>query len=1472
MKQNNNQYENFKTDDSEMRKFKSKVCSFMLNFSKDKDLAQDNSNLKYNQLNTIDKYGLIYFYNESGIYFLDNSKINLLFRANTDLSLSDLFFLKFKNIYKTFKIEEDSKIFLIICTKKEKNNENSNSFLIYIDIAKFIEKINSQKRIYDVTIIKDLEEKENIFKNGLIDRELNELEKNTELKEDEEYREQPQEKVETINEKKEKFKEEKEKILRERDEIFTDSYDKAVKYEPNKIIYLGDDFKDIIILDKDRYIVLKENGDIIFYNNYEINRIIQKNAEIIHYNKETSIFLIISHDYVYILKEKNNFNSLKEIKNFLLKNLLSSDNELIIFGENIFNYIVLYTIENNKNPKQDDKLYFIKMNERMDKIIKIYLEKQYFLPDDYEMKGISYDCHLKRTVFSVYDEEYKVYFIFNKHTDLMDKYYTFKKSDQNDNIYDLIYLILNDDNILNSRITNIEDNENDDIKKLKNNPFVGISFIKFKFDGYSEDREHIDGEDRISPYLILVLGFYGGFKIFYAINTVQEVDGYKLMEKKNCFRDTNNISNKVLEISINEEIIGMEREKYIYENNKKNKNFTELKNLKLLNNRNLFLHELDHQINENLEYFKNLAVPQKIKVELANLQKIANNPKIKEIQDSIDNLLEEAKDLFEKEDENQQFIDENKELIKSYKNIEINIKNDIKNIEDNKNISKELKLSINTPINELLLHPKVKNFLTEERVNNMIKNFNKIKNSYNLYDNHVNLISKMFLINENLTKQIEDCKDKYNSFRDLYKCLKNRKDAIEDKTQLQNNIFILYMRVFEEFFFNLENFTNNSLNKEYLYLNKLKANYLNSVKQLENDEEESDNISNSRNNGRLYHNNDNEEEKENNINNNGNRVRFVIREEEDIDEGNNSINSNEINDNIISTSSHKLNKFNIINNNDNNIDNDDRSGQNLILRNNRINNINNLEEEDNTISINNNYLVDDESNKIFNKIFGTKLVKEKDAPKKNYLIEILKDFEGRVTYYNKESEEDFCDDAEEFFEEFLIEEDEIKKRENKKKAKKEKREKDKINIIKDIQESLNRKKEERIKIEKELLLIDENNKKEIILRENENKELKNRLLLLEKKFEENKKERDVEKNKLIEQINKNNKKNEEQQKLKNEQNDISFKNKNMEEEIKNLKNKLIEEENKRKEIEEKNKKLEEDIKNNKTNNSFINPQNEVQDSNNNKNVVTNNINTTSLFKSNIQYTNVENNENKPDNNIFLQNMTTTNNNNNNNNDNNNNQNPPSVFNLALRDTNSIDSLLKNSQTNISQNNQNNNDNNTNQNTNINNLFRATSSSNNNSQIFSSKTTNTPKNDIFNFNTKSSVNNRQTSIFSQLPNTPIQTQNQPTNSIFGNLNINKENSSNTTSLFSNLNFGSVNQNSSNNISVGEQAAFGQHNNLGFGQTNNNVNKTSNLHVLHFGSSNTTSNPLNVSPFVGVTSGNLFNNQNQNKSNNDKDIYF
>jgi len=108
-----------------------------------------------------------------------------------------------------------------------------------------------------------------------------------------------------------------------------------------------------------KYIILKENMDIIFYNNYQEIRIIKKNAIIMNYNKETSIFLIISNDSIYIFKETDNFNAFTQIKNLSLNDILKEENELIIFGEVIYNYIVLYTIENSDQPQNDDKTNYI---------------------------------------------------------------------------------------------------------------------------------------------------------------------------------------------------------------------------------------------------------------------------------------------------------------------------------------------------------------------------------------------------------------------------------------------------------------------------------------------------------------------------------------------------------------------------------------------------------------------------------------------------------------------------------------------------------------------------------------------------------------------------------------------------------------------------------------------------------------------------------------------------------------------------------------------------------------------------------------------------------------------------------------------------------------------------------------------------------------------------------------------------------
>ena len=96
---------------------------------------------------------------------------------------------------------------------------------------------------------------------------------------------------------------------------------------------------------------------------------------------------------------------------------------------------------------------------------------------------------------------------------------------------------------------------------------------------------------------------------------------------------------------------------------------------------------------------------------------------------------------------------------------------------------------------------------------------------------------------------------------------------------------------------------------------------------------------------------------------------------------------------------------------------------------------------------NDNYLVNREAYNTINKIFGTNLIKEKEASKKNYLIDVLNNFEGRITYYNEETEKVFCTDADEMFQEFL-EGWKNKKKQNKKKALKEMNEKKKENIKK----------------------------------------------------------------------------------------------------------------------------------------------------------------------------------------------------------------------------------------------------------------------------------------------------------------------------------------------------------------------------------------------------------------------------------------
>ena len=1412
-------FEKIKKDEKILNKKYAPINNtFMTNFNKGKDITIDEFNLKYNQLNVVDKYGLLYFYNESGIYFIDNSRLKCLkIKENEDLSFTDLFFLKCDNIFNVFQIEKDDDIFLIICTK----NKEKYSFLFYISLDKLIESAKKEESIYDIKIIEDLEKKEILFSKGYYSRGIDELEKNIELNEEGIYPDIPKKEKLTPEQKKQMFIEEQKEELRKRNEIFLEKYKKSNKYDFDKIIYLDENFEEIIIIDYDNYIVRYNNGDIVFYKNYERTRLLEIKATKMNYNKDINIFLIMTEDKIYIYKEKDNFTLFEEKNQIMLKNILSTSikEEKIIHIENIYNFIIIYSIENKEEPENPDKLYFVQMNSSFDDIVKIYLEKEYFYPDDYELEGIAYNSHLKRNVFTIYDKDINVYFVFNKHMDLLDKYYCFQKI--NDDLYDIFFCELNDDQKFNSRIKNLDKFPgNEDIQRINDNALIGVTIIKFKFDSYNEDHELINGEYFISPYLIVALGYYGGFKICYIINESQEENGkiqYQLKDINDTFKNAEGINNKSLKIEINDEKAEIEREKFLADSRKKD-SFTEVLNRKKLSLRNIFLHELDFHINENLSKIQKSAYAERIKIDLIELGNIAKKKIFEDFEKSVDELIKNSEDLFKSEEENQLFIKQNKEITEKNKNLENNIKNEIKKVENNKNKFKELNLNINSPINLILTHPKLKNFFGENEVNSMISLYNEIKKYLNLFQNHTNLIEKINKINYDFIQKIENCKKNYISKKE-YDCLKKRKDFEDVKKKIQNNTFLMYMKIFSEYFWDLYQFKEKEMTEELNNLNEIKIeNYLINKNKFEEEK-------NQENDDNIIINNENKKKKR----------RFILKQEEDIDEGNNSNNN-------INTCINDISNINRSYKND-------ISNQKLILANdNRL--INNNYNDNNNKSM----IIEREKNIMINKLFNMNLVKEKSHQKKNNLSEILSNFEGRITLYDESSETNMCKTAEEIFSDFLKTDEEKKLEEKKLKAIKDKKDKEKNKIINSIDKLVDNNKKERKKIEEELQKIKDEEKAEIIEKDNEIKQLKNILEEITKNFDKYNKERLKEKQKYQSDLEKKN--NEDQQKIIEEKNKLDEIIKKYEKDIQEYKDKLTQEEQKRKEFEEKNKKLEDELKN-------INKSNENQSQNQNQNIFIRNVSS--------QEKKDENNENK---NNFFEDLGArpsdfinkiplfTSNINENENKKEEDKNSNSIDGLFKNDNKNNNNLFKTTDDKkdgifgfIKTNNQN--QSNTNSLQSNNNSNNNKNESNNNTGLFR----NNNMNNIFNNNTSADT----------------------TNNIFANINSQNQNNNtqNISNIFSNFTFDSSKNNQNQgqvNNSLGQnQPAFGVH--KGFGQTNND-SKTGNMNAppvmntisLPFGNTNN-SQANDTSPFASFanTRGIFNNNQNKN-TNQNQDNYF
>ena len=287
----------------------------------------------------INKYGILYFYNENGIYFFDNNNIkNIL--SEKKIESSFLFYLKsYQNIFKVSLLEiklhekiennnANNKIpYLVIIIKGEKGN-----YIIYININNLFKEINRQepinlKDIFNIQEEKPIENndsKENIGKNNLIISNdiLFSLYSQKKDHKDNNDKEKDINNNEDSNKSKESIKSEEEKnenmieeipldldfVLNVESMIFQQYYNPS-KSSNNKIIYIEEKFKNIISFNLNTYLIQNLNGKIIIMNNYNIVKIIKENVTSINYNDKISIILLISDNKIICLNSIN-FNEM----------------------------------------------------------------------------------------------------------------------------------------------------------------------------------------------------------------------------------------------------------------------------------------------------------------------------------------------------------------------------------------------------------------------------------------------------------------------------------------------------------------------------------------------------------------------------------------------------------------------------------------------------------------------------------------------------------------------------------------------------------------------------------------------------------------------------------------------------------------------------------------------------------------------------------------------------------------------------------------------------------------------------------------------------------------------------------------------------------------------------------------------------------------------------------------------------------
>ena len=460
----------------------------------------------------------------------------------------------------------------------------------------------------------------------------------------------------------------------------------------NSSVILEFEIMNAILFDTNFYI-LNSNKDLLLFD-LHLNQINQISQNVENFNVNNYNFSLIYNTNNRLFIKTNNSSI-----NFELSQIFNFDEEEIIFLDNINNLIIIYTISKT-NREKNDKLYIIQLDEN-NAIIKIYLDKDIFYPDEYENDGISINSLQKRAILTTYDENYNLYFVCNKQGNQIEKIYLFEE-DEEPKIFHL------DDD---KKITSLNKTAGE------NNTFTGICKIDFEFNRYEGQKETINGVEFRKPSLFVSCGYLGGINLYYlpSENSIKlisrsEFESYKFpnlnsnivvdyenennINNENIIPENNNENINNLSYNNNNEVI----EKEIKEEDKKidNKlNKDEGKKEEEEKYEVNFMNPNDNEIDTSSSNKKDSNKPQKVEINhnIINKNPIENiNPYIK-IENTEDLNKQNNVKKYNENENNKSNINNSEEnnnnnnkgkVYNNFSNLSDQNKNDISNIQKEK--------------------------------------------------------------------------------------------------------------------------------------------------------------------------------------------------------------------------------------------------------------------------------------------------------------------------------------------------------------------------------------------------------------------------------------------------------------------------------------------------------------------------------------------------------------------------------------------------------------------------------------------------------------------------------------------------------------------------------------------------------------------------------------------------------------------